>query len=240
MKCAEFRRNSHEFIDFRLSAGENKSMERHLSSCVQCNDYCSDLRFIREVVHTKSHLPDPAAERILARVSQPRRSWLTSWLHSLWSRGVDCWRDCEGGAFWARASALPISLVFMFLLFGNLAPIRVERLAYLIVSHPSWANEQTVDPVVLNVIVLQDRGDLTELVDTAWRLPYEDSLAVVAEIKPDGHAEINSVLESPKSFALLDAVGSTLKTSQFEQIGGLASPFLIYSFQKIDVYERGL
>ena len=95
--------------------------------------------------------------------------------------------------------------------------------------------------MVLNVEVVQDRSELLDLVDTAWRLPYEDSLVLVAEIKPEGHAEIDSVLKSPRSYALLDAVGTTLRGSQFKEVGKLASPFFIYSFQKIDVYEqRGL
>ena len=153
------------------------------------------------------------------------------------TRWVDLWRNLEPGSLWARASALPISAVFLSLLFGTLAPIRVERLAYMIVSTPPWTVENSGIPVVLNVDVVQRSGELADLVDTAWRLPYEDSLSLVAEIKPEGHAEIGNVLEFPRSSALMDAVGSTLRESQFQEVGGLANPFVIYSFQKIDVYE---
>ena len=132
-------------------------------------------------------------------------------------------------------------MVLLALLFANVAPIRVERLVYLIVSTPPWTIENAGTPVVLNIEVVQDRSELSDLVDTAWRLPYEDSLALVAEIKPEGHAEIDSVLQSPRSYALLDAVGTTLRGTQFKEVGNLSSPFFIYSFQKIDVYEqRGL
>ncbi|HUV14195.1 MAG TPA: hypothetical protein VMY18_11155 [Acidobacteriota bacterium] len=241
MKCKDFRPRIHEFFDAHLSASEMALMESHRASCALCNEYYQELHFVRQAVREKIVLPASSAGTILARVTEGNRPLVLTWLSSVRKKSVDFWRELEPGSLWARVSAFPISMVLLALLFANVAPLRVERLVYLIVSTPPWTIENAGTPLVLNVEVIQDRGELLDLVDTAWRLPYEDSLALVAEIKPEGHAEIDSVLESPRSYALLDAVGITLKGSQFKEVGNLASPFFIYSFQKIDVYEqRGL
>jgi len=238
MRCKDFRPRIHEFLDAHLSAREMALMEAHQASCDRCNECYQELHFVRQAVSEKIFLPASSARTILARVSERNRPLVSTWLSSVRAKSVDFWRELEPGAFWARVSALPISLVLLALLFANVVPVRVERLVFLIVSTPPWTIENAGTPVVLNVEVVQDRSELLDLVDTAWRLPYEDSLVLVAEIKPEGHAEINSVLESPRSYALLDAVGTTLRGSQFKEVGNLASPFFIYSFQKIDVYEQ--
>lgn len=241
MKCKEFNRKIHEFIDACLPANEMALMEAHRGVCRACSERFQDFLFVRRVIAEKVVLPEVSARSILAKSLEGNRFFLFNWFSQLRTRVVDYWRGFEPRVFVARASALPISILFLVFLFGNLAPIRVERLAYLVVSTPLWTTESSAVPVVLNVQVVQRRGELSDLIDTAWRLPYEDSLAVVAEIKPEGHAEINSILEFPKSYALLNAVGSTLRESRFEKVGQLASPFVIYSFQKIDVYgQRGL
>lgn len=237
MKCEDFRPRIHEFIDSYLSASEMALMEAHRKGCDRCDQYFQELQFVSRAVSEKVFLPESSARAILGRASAANSLFVFRWLLLLKTKWVDFWRDLEPGCLWARASALPISLVFLSLLVGSLAPIRVERLAYLIVSAPPWNVENSGAPVVLHVDVVQRSVELADLVDTAWRLPYEDSLSLVAEIKPGGHAEINSVLEFPRSSALMDAVGSSLRESQFQEVGELASPFLIYSFQKIDVYE---
>jgi hypothetical protein len=95
-------------------------------------------------------------------------------------------------------------------------------------------------PVVSSVQARQQKEDLNGLVDAAWRLPYEDSLSLVAEIGPAGFAEIDSILEYPKSSELLNAVNLSLRRSHFERTGGMGNSLLIFSFQKIDVYDRVL
>lgn len=241
MTCRDFSVKVHEFIDAQLSASAVAHMEAHRMGCDRCNNHYQDLLFVRRNLRQRAILPESSARLIMRRVSEGNRFILLRWVSSIKTRLIDLWRDLEPDSLWAKASGLPISVVLMVLLLGSLAPIRVEHLAYLVVSSPPWTVGETGSPVVLNVQVSQDRNELTGLVDTAWRLPYEDSLALVAEIQPEGHAEIGSVLEFPKSYALLDAVGSTLRQSRFEKVGEMTSPFLIYSFQKIDVYEqRGL
>ena len=78
--------------------------------------------------------------------------------------------------------------------------------------------------------------------DTAWKIPYEDSLSLVAEITPEGYAQIDDILEYPKNQELLEAVDLTLRCTQFETRHHLSRPFVIYSFQKIDVYgdQKGM
>ncbi len=73
-----------------------------------------------------------------------------------------------------------------------------------------------------------------------WKMPFEDSLSLVAAITPEGSAEIGDVLEYPKSQELLRAIALTLRSSQFQTAGAhrLDHPFVIYSFQKVDVYEE--
>ncbi len=80
--------------------------------------------------------------------------------------------------------------------------------------------------------------------NAVFKLPFEDSLYLVAEITPEGSAEIGDVLEYPKSSDLLEAVELTLSGGQFQTVSAqnLEHSFVIYSFQKVDVYEnrRGL
>ena len=73
-----------------------------------------------------------------------------------------------------------------------------------------------------------------------WKIPFEDSLSLVAKITPDGSAEIGDVLEYPKSPDLLEAVELTLSGGQFQTVNAqnLDDTFVIYSFQKVDVYEN--
>ncbi len=77
-----------------------------------------------------------------------------------------------------------------------------------------------------------------------WKIPFEDSLSLVATITPEGSAKIGDVLEYPKSPDLLEAVELTLSGGQFQTVSApnLDDSFVIYSFQKVDVYEhrRGL
>ena len=82
-------------------------------------------------------------------------------------------------------------------------------------------------------------GELDDLMNAVWKMPFEDSLSLVAEIGPEGFVQIGSVLEYPRSPMLLDAVDLTLRGSRFEIAAShdLDSPFMIYSFQKVDVYS---
>jgi hypothetical protein len=69
-------------------------------------------------------------------------------------------------------------------------------------------------------------------------------LSLVAKLTPEGSAKIGDVLEYPKSPDLLEAVELTFSGGQFQTVSAQNSDdtFVIYSFQKVDVYEnrRGL
>ncbi len=99
-------------------------------------------------------------------------------------------------------------------------------------------------PVIAQVSVRYQGTEFEDLMTTVWKIPFEDRLSLVAKITADGSAQIGDVLEYPKSPDLLEAVELTLRGGQFQTVSAQNSDvsFVIYSFQKIDVYEnrRGL
>ena len=99
--------------------------------------------------------------------------------------------------------------------------------------------DSTTTPTTTQVLVRYRSDQLDELMNTVWKMSFEDSLSLVAEIGPEGFAQIENVLVYPRSPTLLNAVDLTLRGSRFEitTSHNLESPFMIYSFQKVDVYE---
>jgi hypothetical protein len=148
-------------------------------------------------------------------------------------------RDLDARLVWTRLAGTPIALTLILLILFSLVPAKTQRLPFLVVLTPM---DMEVDqPVhILNIEVAQSRAEFNHLMTTAWRLPYEDSLSLVAEIEPEGHAIIGDILEYPKSYALLSAVNTALRGTNFEAISERPRAFLIFSFQKIDVYERSV
>ena len=233
MNCVEFKRQVHEFLDTRLGARQMSSMAEHLRSCSECELLVQEYGSVRRAISQKVKLPASSTAVLLRRLEKERRFVLWVWLSDAISEVSGYIRDLDKRAFWTRASALPITLCFFLVLLPYVTPSRIERLPFLVIS----GNNPPMVQRVLNVDVIQGREQFRGLLDTAWRLPYEDSLSLVAEIQPAGNAEIGNVLEYPKSYALLDAVDTVLKGSRFEMETDVGSPVLIYSFQKIDVYE---
>ena len=99
-------------------------------------------------------------------------------------------------------------------------------------------------PIIAHVSVHYRGTEIEDLMRAVWKIPFEDSLSLVAKITPEGSDEIGDVLEYPKSPDLLKAVERTLRGGQFQTVSAqnLDDSFVIYSFQKVDVYEnrRGL
>lgn len=239
MNCADFRNKVHEFLDLRLSAREMSAMNLHMSQCAACETLHQQLNVIKDSLCQKHVLPQAAAQSMLRQIKQRRETTWIERFNSILAGLLSTWRDWDRRFLWSKATAVPLTLCFFISIMFHFTPSRVEKLAALLVS--SQNQGQTELRLMRSVEVRQDRSDFNELMDTAWRLPYEDSLFLVAEITPEGKAEIGDVIDYPKSVALLDAVDTALKTSQFEA-NDLKNPFLIYSFQKIDVYDdnRGL
>ncbi len=134
----------------------------------------------------------------------------------------------------------PLSILLLVLM--HFSPLSMQGMTYPVLNRlgsPSSGFEQLV---ITHPPVRQQQGPLDGLMDTAWKIPYEDSLSLVAEITPEGYAQIDDILEYPKNQELLEAVDLTLRCTQFETRHHLSRPFVIYSFQKIDVYgdQKGM
>lgn len=233
MTCRHFIENVHDFLDARLSAREMASFSEHMEDCDRCRLIYHQYVSIQKAVAERTCLPAPSSQVMLERL-RPR-----NWESLLTDLGDQIWtwaRDLDRGLLYVRASAAPFALgLFLFLLI-QFAPADTQRLAFMAME-PQFAAHHSV-PRVLNVEVRQNQPEFDAMVRTAWRLPYEDSLSLLAEVQPEGHLKVEGVLEYPKSDALLSAVHAALNTSYLERANGLSNSLLIFSFQKIDVYEN--
>lgn len=229
MKCEQFTEQVHEFIDSALSAREMTGMQQHMDSCGQCASLYSDFLLVRTAVSTRSTLPAAAAHQMIRQLRHERESSKAGTLRLFAGWALDRIRDLEPSILWSKATALPVTLCFFAILMHQFTPIRVERLDYVVLSLTSAAPK--------SVTARQNLTQLNGLVNAARRLPYEDSLSLVAEITPEGNAQIGDVLEYPRSNDLLNAVDLSLQESYFETSPEMTSSIVIYSFQKIDVYE---
>lgn len=239
MNCQDFRRQVHAFLDAELPAREMLGMEEHRVQCHQCRVEFEVFDRIRNLVAARTSLPPAAASAILHEVSANRVSWKTHALDLL-DRVSTYWRDLDPISVWTKVSALPVTVCFFMLFLLHFSPERIERLAMLAVATAPAGHVQTI-PVVRSIEMRQSRKDFKLMIDTAWRLPFEDSLSIVAEIRADGQPQVDSVLEYPRSGELLTAVTSALHGSRIDSPREMSGAWMIFSFQKIDVYgEMGL
>lgn len=234
MRCQVFQAQIHEFLDGELPPREMSRMEEHRLGCEPCGRDYERLVLIREGIRTRATMPLAAVEQVRHRLDRRLQGWnglreAADWLRTYW-------RDLDRRFVWSKVSAVPVTLCFFALLLVHFSPARLERLDMLAFSsHP--ADRQGV-PFVRSVRMRQTREDIQVLLDVAWRLPFEDSLSVVAEIRPDGIVQIDSVLEYPRSHALLTAVDGALRRSRFDRGPATGNRLVIFSFQKIDVYDE--
>jgi len=142
----------------------------------------------------------------------------------------------------SRLAAVPLTAAFFFLLISQFPVLSLEAIKFPVLSMQGWTTSPEVEPISTQIFATrQGQTRFQELMDTAWRLPYEDSLSLVAEITPEGHARIGGVLEYPKSNELFNAADLALRSSQFVSVGQTESqPYVLFSFHKIDVWEDHL
>jgi hypothetical protein len=234
MRCQVFQARIHEFLDGELPPREMSWMEEHRLRCEPCRRDYEELVLIRQGIGTRATMPLAAVEQVRRRLDRHLQGGdglreAADWLRTYW-------RDLDRRFVWSKVSAVPVTLCLFALLLVYFSPARLERLDMLAFSsHP--ADRQGV-PFVRSVRMRQTREDIQILLDVAWRLPFEDSLSVVAEIRPDGIVEIDSVLEYPRSRALLTAVDGALRRSRFDRGPVTGNRLVIFSFQKIDVYDE--
>lgn len=231
MTCRDFVENIHDFLDARLPAREMASLDSHMQSCKRCRRAYREYVEVQEMVVERSHLPGASSRAILTKLR--RRDW-KAFFRELCDRVWTSVRDLDRRLVCVRASTAPFALGLFLILLIQFAPADTERLAFMAIE-PQLHQHSL--PRVLNVEVRQKQREFDEMLHAAWRLPYEDSLSLIAEVQPEGRLKVEGVLEYPKSDALLNAAHAALNTSYLEQ-AGLSNSLLIFSFQKIDVYEN--
>ncbi len=232
MTCRHFAEQIHDFLDARLPAREMALLNAHMMSCSRCRQTYQQYVLIQDFVAERDYLPESSSRMILKKL---RRG---SWRAFLIEAGDQLWtwiRDLDRRLLYLRASAAPFALGLFAVLLLQFAPADSQRLAFMAMELPIAHHSL---PRVLNVEVRQKQPEFDAMLRTAWQLPYEDSLSLIAEVQPEGHLKVEGVLEYPKSNALLNAVHDALNTSYLEQACGLSNPLLIFTFQKIDVYEN--
>lgn len=244
MKCQEVLEVMHEFIDGRLPWPKADGCSRHLTDCPSCREVHGQLVWVREMVSTECRLSEAAEEQLWEHIQE--RRWgvekVEHWLLAEWSAFCAFWRDLDRSILWSKVMATPVTFVFFVFLMIQLAPLTMQEASYPVVRLLKVPSSVFTRTVVTEMPVRQEQTHYDRLMNTAWKIPYEDSLALVAGITPEGSARIDNVLQYPKNQALLHEVDRALRQTQFETDPSLSKPFLIYSFQKIDVYseQRGL
>jgi len=239
MNCQSISKIIHDFVDFRLTPADTFQVEEHLSTCPACRQLYAELSSIQGILSGRLRLPEASSVRCLKRI-QRKRFWNEP-VASLLEVGRDLrsiLRDMNRTLFMARLAALPMTLCCFATLIGQFPVLSLNVVKFPALSMQGWTASSRVG--VLSTKTFATRQGQTRfkaLMDTAWRLPYEDSLSLVAEISPKGHARIGGVLEYPKSDELYNAADLALRSSRFAAIDSRSRPFVIFSFQKIDVWE---
>jgi hypothetical protein len=147
-------------------------------------------------------------------------------------------RDLNPLSVVARLAALPLTVTFFVVLIGQFPVLTINNVKFPAISMQGWtASAAELKPGSTRTFATrQGHTRFKELMVTAWKLPYEDSLSFVAEITPEGHGRIGGVLEYPKSDELFNAADQAFRTTQF--VASDPGSRVIFSFQKIDVWEQ--
>ena len=238
MNCDKFRQRIHEFLDGELPPRKFSAFREHVESCEACRERHDEFLRLKEALSFERL--SPALEHQLWR--NVHDSVAETWWDSsvrFWDSVRTFWRDLDRRLVWSKVAAVPVALAFFAAIILQVEPLHSERWTYPMMATLSPASSSSTAPTTTQVPVRYQAGELDDLMDAVWKMPYEDSLSLVAEIGPEGFAQIGSVLEYPRSPMLLDAVDLTLRGSRFEIATShdLDNPFMIYSFQKVDVYE---
>ncbi len=240
MTCQELRQQIHEFLDGELPPRDFAAFNEHVKQCAVCQRYQDEFSWLKDALSFE-RLSQSAQEELWKRVRlRVERNWKTRILEF----GEDLrsfWRDLDRGVLWSKLTAAPVTLAFFAMILTQFGQVKF-------LEYPMMAISPTSDPLSRSVIAhvsVHYRGtEIEDLMSAVWKIPFEDSLSLVAKITPEGSAAITNVLEYPKSPDLLEAVKLTLSGSQFQTVSSqnLDDSFVIYSFQKVDVYEnrRGL
>jgi hypothetical protein len=236
MTCHEVRERIHECVDGELPMNQAVQTQTHLSDCATCRRAVDELGQLRKILATRARLSRLAQDRIWGQMQRKlRRKWYDWWVER-WGDLCVFWRDLDRLTLWSKVSAVPVTLSFFVILLLQFPLSDSQVWTYPAFTVQRAPNSVFSEPVMGEVRATYTTGEIGDILDVAWKMPYEDSLSVLAEITPEGHAEIGDVLQYPKSQALLQAVNLTLRSTEFHAARSFPKPVVIYSFQKIDVY----
>ncbi len=240
MTCQELRQQIHEFLDGELPPRDSAAVNEHIKQCAGCQRYQDEFSWLKDALSFE-RLSQSVQKELWKRVRlRVECNWKTRVLE--FSQDLRTfWRDLDRGVLWSKLTAAPVTLAFFAMILTQFGQVNFQE-------YPMMAISPTSDPLSRPIIAhvsVQYRGtEIEDLMSAVWKIPFEDSLSLVAKITPEGSAEIGDVLEYPKSPDLLKAVERTLRGGQFQTVSAqnLDDSFVIYSFQKVDVYEnrRGL
>ncbi len=242
MNCREASTLVHGLLDGELSAELVGRVEEHLSSCAECAQVRTDLAAVKDLISGHQAINEVSSRQIWADLQRRRSRNYLLILREWFEGSVSALAEMESRTVLARLTALPLTVIGFLVLAAQFPRVPTQELTYPVFLVPAATLADTSSnsrPVMMRA--RQARRELHGLIDTVWRIPYEDSLSLVAQIGPGGNATIGDVLEYPRNEKLLDAAAASLQDLQFDPSALLADSFLIYSIKKVDVYEgRGL
>ncbi len=237
MTCQELRQQIHDFLDGELPPRDFAAFNEHVKQCAGCQRYQDEFSWLKNALPVE-RLSQSAQEILWKRVRlRVERNWKTRILE-LGDLLRTCWRDLDRGVLWSKLTAAPVTLVVFALILTQFGQGSLHEYPMLATLAPT--SSPLSKPAITQVSVHYQGTEFEDLMTAVWKIPFEDSLSLVAKLTPEGSAKIGDVLEYPKSPDLLEAVELTLSGGQFQTVRAqnLDDTFVIYSFQKVDVYEN--
>ena len=237
MTCQELRQQIHEFLDDELPPKDFAALNEHVKQCAGCRRYQDEFRWLKDALSFQPLSPS-AQEELWKRLQlQVEHSWKTR-IVELGDSLRTFWRDLDRGVLWSKLTAAPVTLAFFAAILTQFGQVHFHEYPMMATFSPT--SSSLSEPVIAQVSVHYTGTEIEDLMTAVWKIPFEDSLSLVASITPEGSATIGDVLEYPKSPDLLEAVELTLSGGQFQGTStqNLNDSFVIYSFQKVDVYEN--
>jgi len=238
MTCQELRQRIHEFLDGELPPKDFAVLNEHIKQCAGCQRFHDEFSWVQEALSFE-RLPQSVQEALWKRVKTRVEDNFEAQCWGLWDSFRTFWRDLDRRLLWSTLTAAPVTLAFFVAILTQFGQVNFQDWTYPMMATLSPTSSPISGPLITQVSVRYGGTEIDDLMSAVWKMPFEDSLSLVASITPEGSAEIGAVLEYPKSQDLLRAIDLTLRGSQFQTAGtqNLDHPFVIYSFQKVDVYE---
>ncbi len=238
MTCQELRKRIHEFLDGELPPRDFAVLNEHIQQCAGCQRYHVEFSWVTKALSFE-RLPQSLQEELWKRVKTRVEDNLETRIWGLWDNFRTFWRDLDRSLLWSKLTAAPLTLACFVAILSQFGQVNFQDWTYPMMATVSPTSSPISGPLITQVSVHYGGTEIDDLMSAVWKMPFEDSLSLVAAITPEGSAEIGAVLEYPKSQDLLRAIDLTLRGSQFQTAGAhnLDHSFVIYSFQKVDVYE---